>query len=98
MKSIRLDPRTYVHVFIHELKPSMEEQILYYESEPGPPTYTQLAEELIDALDGHECVALLKALHEVSARRIVEHWEKFAPQQLEKEEWKGYLKFKKNEQ
>lgn len=95
MKSIRLDPRTYVHVFVHELKPSLEEQILYYESEPGPPSYTQLAEELLDALGGHECVALLEALHEVSARRIVEHWEEFAPQQLEKEEYKGYLKYKK---
>lgn len=95
MKSIRLDPRTYVHVFVHELKPSLEEQILYYESEPGPPSYTQLAEELLDALGGHECVALLEALHEVSARRIVEHWEEFAPQQLEKKEYKGYLKYKK---
>lgn len=95
MKSIRLDHRTYVHVFIHELQPSLEEQILYYESEPGPPSYIQLAEELLDALDGHECVALLEALHEVSARRIVEHWEEFAPQQLEKEEYKGYLKYKK---
>lgn len=95
MKSIRLDHSTYVHVFIHELKPSLEEQILYYESEPGPPSYTQLAEELLDALDDHECVALLEALHEVSARRIVEHWEEFAPQQLEKEEYKGYLKYKK---
>ena len=95
MKSIRLDHSTYVHVFIHELKPSLEEQILYYESEPGPPSYTQLAEELLDALDDHECVALLEALHEVSARRIVEHQEEFAPQQLEKEEYKGYLKYKK---
>lgn len=95
MKSIRLDHSTYVHVFIHELKPSLEEQILYYESEPGPPSYTQLAEELLDALGDHECVALLEALHEVSARRIVEHWEEFAPQQLEKEEYKGYLKYKK---
>lgn len=59
MKSIRLDPSTYVHVFVHELKPSLEEQILSYELEPGPPSYTQLAEELLDALDGHECVSLL---------------------------------------
>jgi hypothetical protein len=72
----------------------MEEFVLSSE-ECNLPDYEKEAEEYIDALEGHDCVAFLEALHKVSARKIVEHWEQFAPQQLETEYFKPYLKFKK---
>ena len=71
----------------------MEEFILSSE-ECNLPDYEKEAEEYIDALKGHYCVAFLEALHKVSARKIVEHWEEYAPQHLETEYFKPYLKFK----
>jgi hypothetical protein len=72
----------------------MEEFILSSE-ECNLPDYEKEAEEYIDALEEHWCVAFLEALHKVSARKIVEHWEECAPQQLETDYYKQYLKFKK---
>ena len=94
MKSISLSNNTYVHVFVHEIKRSLEESILSSE-ECSFPDFEKEANEYIDALEGHECVAFLEALHKVSAQRIVEHWEQFAPERLEEENNKQYLKFKK---
>lgn len=94
MKSIKLSNNIYVHVFLHEINRSMEEFVLSSE-ECNFPNYEKEAEEYIDALEEHWCVAFLEALHKVSARKIVEHWEEFAPHQLETEYFKPYLKFKK---
>lgn len=94
MKSIKLSNNVYVHVFIHEIKRSMEEFVLSSE-DCSFPDFEREAEEYIDALEEHWCVAFLEALHKVSARKIVEHWEQYAPQQLETEHFKPYLKFKK---
>jgi hypothetical protein len=38
-------------------------------------------------------VAFLEELHKAAAQRIVKHWEEFAPNQLEEEHYKQYLKF-----
>ena len=93
MKSIRLDNSTYVHVYIHRILVTMEEAVI--SSETGSfPDYKQLANDYIDALDEHWCVAFLEELHKVCAQRIVQHWEEFAPEQLEQEHYKQYLKFK----
>ena len=96
MKSIKLGNRTYVHVFLHDIQVSLEEAIIYNETGSFP-DYEKEANEYIDALEGHECVAFLEELHKVCAQRIVKHWEEFAPNQLEKEHYKQYLKFKKEE-
>jgi hypothetical protein len=94
MKSIKLDNSTYVHVYVHRIPITMEEAVI--SSETGSfPDYEQLANDYINALEDHWCVAFLEELHKVSAQRIVEHWEEFAPIQLEEEHNKQYLKFKK---
>jgi len=93
MKLIKLDNSTYVHVYIHRISVTMEEAVI--SSETGSfPDYKQLANDYIDALDEHWCVAFLEELHKVCAQRIVQHWEEFAPEQLENEYYKQYLKFK----
>lgn len=93
MKSIRLDNNTYVHVYIHRIPITIEEAVI--SSETGSfPDYKQLANDYIDALDEHWCVAFLEELHKVCAQRIVQHWEEFSPEQLEQEYYKQYLKFK----
>jgi hypothetical protein len=73
----------------------MEEFILSSE-ECSFPDFEKMAEDYIDALEDNDCVAFLEELHKASARRIVEHWEEFAPKQLETEYFKQYLKFKKD--
>lgn len=92
MKSIKLDNQTYVHVFVHEVPLSLEEAILISEELPEN-KYEQQAKDLIDALEGHECVAFLEALHKVSAQRIVKHWRKYAPERLEEAQYKKYLSY-----
>lgn len=93
MKSIKLDNSTYVHVYVHRIPVTMEEAVI--SSETGSfPDYKQLANDYIDALEDHDCVAFLEELHKVCAQRIVQHWEEFAPNQLEQEHYKQYLKFK----
>ena len=93
MKSIRLDNSTYVHIYIHRIPITMEEAVI--SSETGSfPDYKQLANDYIDALDEHWCVAFLEELHKVCAQRIVQHWKEFAPERLEEEYFKQYLKFK----
>lgn len=94
MKSIRLGNNTYVHIFLHEISVSLEEAVISSETE-GMPDYNKMANDYIDALEDHHCVTFLEELHKVCARRIVEHWEEFAPKQLEEEHYKQYLKFKK---
>ena len=96
MKSIKLDNSTYVHVFLHKIQVSLEEAVI--SSETGSfPDYQELANQYIDALEDHWCVAFLEELHKVCAQRIVQHWEECAPERLEEEEYKQYLKFKKEE-
>ena len=94
MKSIKLGNDTYVHIFIHEISVSLEEAVISSETWDIP-NYEEQAEQYIDALEDHYCIAFLEELHKVCARRIVEHWEEVAPQQLEEEHYKQYLKFKK---
>ena len=94
MKSIKISNNTYVHVFLHHINVSLEEAIISSETE-GLPDFEKIAEDYIDALEDHDCVAFLEELHKASARRIVEHWEESAPHQLETDYYKPYLKFKK---
>ena len=96
MKSIRLDNSTYVHVYLHRIPISLEEAVISSET-CSFPDYEELANQYIDALDDHWCVAFLEELHKVCAQRIVEHWKECAPEKLEEEEYKQYLKFKKEE-
>ena len=96
MKSIRLGNSTYVHVFLHNISVSLEEAVIASETW-SLPDYEEEANKYIDALEEHDCVAFLEELHKVCAQRIVRHWEQFAPQRLEEEEYKQYLKFKKEE-
>lgn len=92
MKSIRLQNDTYVHVFLHRVKTSLEEAII--SNEVGEfPDFNKMANEYIDALEGQDCVAFLEELHKVAAQRIIAHWKEFAPSQLEEEHYKQYLKF-----
>jgi hypothetical protein len=93
MKSIKISNRTYVHVFLHKINVSIEEAIISSETE-GIPDFDKMANDYIDALEGHDCVAFLEELHKVCAQRIVQHWEEFAPQKLEEEYYKQYLKYK----
>ena len=93
MKSIKLGSRIYVHIFLHQIQESLEEAII--SNETGSYTdYEEQANLYIDALEGNVCVAFLEELHKVCAQRIVEHWEEFAPNQLEEDHYKQYLKFK----
>ena len=94
MKSIKLSNNTYVHVFLHNIQVSLEEAVISSETW-GLPDFEEEANKYIDALEDHDCVAFLEELHKVSAQRIVEHWEKYAPKRLEEEYYKQYLKFKK---
>lgn len=96
MKSIKLGSNTYVHVFLHDIRVSLEEAVIASET-CSLPDYEEEANKYIDALDDHWCVAFLEELHKVCAQRIVQHWEECAPNQLEKEHYKQYLKFKKEE-
>lgn len=92
MKSIKLSNNTYVHVFLHHINVSLEEAVII--SETGNfPDFKQMANDYIDALEDHDCVAFLEELHKAAAQRIVEHWKQFAPNQLEEERYKQYLKF-----
>jgi hypothetical protein len=92
MKSIKLSNNTYVHVFLHHINVSLEEAVI--SSETGSfPDFKQMANDYIDALEDHDCVAFLEELHKATAQRIVKHWEEFAPNQLEEEHNKQYLKF-----
>jgi hemerythrin-like domain-containing protein len=94
MKAIKLDNNTYVHVYVHRVPVSLEEAVI--SSETGSfPNYEQLANQYIDALEDHWCVAFLEKLHEVCAQRIIEHWEEFSPDQLKEKHCEQYLKFKK---
>lgn len=95
MKSIKIANNTYVHVYLHKIDVSLEEAVISSETE-GLPDFEKMAEDYIDALEEHWCVAFLEELHKASARRIVKHWEEFAPQQLETDYYKQYLKFKKD--
>ena len=94
MKSIKISNNTYVHVFLHKINVSLEEAVISSETE-GIPDFEKIAEDYIDALEDHDCVAFLEELHKASARRIVQHWEEFAPHQLETDYYRDYLKFKK---
>ncbi len=94
MKSIRLSNNTYVHVFLHDIRVSLEEAVISSETW-GVIDYEEEANKYIDALEDHDCIAFLEELHKVCAQRIVKHWEERAPQQLENEDFKQYLKFKK---
>jgi hypothetical protein len=94
MKSIRLSNNTYVHVFLHDIRVSLEEAVISSETW-GVIDYEEEANKYIDALEEHDCIAFLEELHKVCAQRIVKHWEECAPQQLENEDFKQYLKFKK---
>ena len=94
MKSIKLGNSTYVHVFLHQIKVTLEEAVVSSETWDIP-NYEEQANQYIDALEDHHCVAFLEELHKVCAQRIVQHWEEFAPQRLEEEHNKQYLKFKK---
>jgi hypothetical protein len=94
MQSIQLGNSTYVHVFLHKIQVTLEEAVISSETW-GIPDYEDQANKYIDALEGHDCVAFLEELHKVCAQRIVQHWEEFAPSQLEEESQKQYLKFKK---
>ncbi len=85
--------REECEVFLNKINRSMEEAVLSSE-ELNLPDYEKEAREYIDALEDHHCVAFLEALHKISAQMIVKHWEKFAPNQLEEEYYKPYLKFK----
>jgi hypothetical protein len=93
MKSIRLDNSTYIHVYVHKVSQSFEEAIISSETCPFP-DYKELANQYIDALEEHWCVAFLEELHKVCAQKIVEHWEEFAPEKLKEKDNKQYLKFK----
>jgi hypothetical protein len=93
MKSIKISNNTYVHVFLHHINVSLEEAIIHSETE-GMPDFNKMANDYIDVLENHDCVAFLEELHKVCAQRIVQHWEEFAPHQLEQEHYKQYLKFK----
>lgn len=95
MKSIKLSNNIYLHVFLHKINKSLEEAVLESE-EFNAPDYDKLAEEFIDTLEEHWCVAFLESLHKVSARKIVEHWREFAPKQLEEKRNKKYLKYERN--
>jgi hypothetical protein len=95
MKSIRLGNSTYAHVFLHKINVTLEEAVISSETW-SLPDYEEQANQYIDALEGHDCVAFLEELHKVCAQRIVEHWEEFAPERLEEEDNKQYLKFKNN--
>jgi hypothetical protein len=95
MKSIKIANNTYVHIYLHKINVSLEEAVISSETE-GIPDYEKMAEDYIDALEDNDCVAFLEELHKASARRIVQHWEEFAPKQLETEYFKKYLKFKKD--
>jgi hypothetical protein len=95
MKSIKIANNTYVHIFLHKINVSLEEAVISSET-GGIPDYEKMAEDYIDALEDHDCIAFLEELHKASARRIVEHWEEFAPKQLETKYFKQYLKFKKD--
>ena len=96
MKSIKLDNSTYVHVFLHKIQVSFEEAIISNETGSFL-DYEEQANQYIDALEDHHCVAFLEELHKVCAQRIVQHWEEFAPSQLKEKHNKQYLKFKKQE-
>jgi hypothetical protein len=93
MKSIKISNNIYVHVFLHKINKTLEEAVLESE-EYNILNYDKIAMEYIDALDENYCVALLEALHKISACKIVEHWEEVSPKQLDKKRYKKYLKFK----
>jgi hypothetical protein len=92
MKSIRLSNNTYVHVFLHHINVSLEEAVISSETWEFP-DFKKMANDYIDALEDHDCVAFLEHLHIAAAQRIVRHWEEFAPNQLDEERNKQYLKF-----
>ena len=100
MKSIKLDYQTYIHVFVKNIPLDLDEVILLSEESLNETTkdfenkYIKQANDYIDALEGHECVAFLEAPHKVSAQRIVEHWNKYSPQRLKEKQYKKYLNYK----
>ena len=55
--------------------------------------FRKAAEDLMESFNGHDCVHFLEEVHRAAARRIVEHWQRYSPEQLKKEEYKQYLKY-----
>jgi len=95
MKSIKIANNTYVHVFLHKINVSLQEAVISSETE-GIFDFEKMANDYIDALEDHYCVAFLEELHKVCAQRIVQHWEEFAPHRLEEKYYESYLKLKGN--
>ena len=56
MKSIKISNNTYVHIFLHNINISLEEGVISSEIE-GLPDFEKMAEDYIDALEDHHCVA-----------------------------------------
>lgn len=71
MKSIKLSNNIYLHVFLHKINKSLEEAVLESE-EFNTPDYDKLAEEFIDTLEEHWCVAFLESLLKLKKRKLTD--------------------------
>jgi hypothetical protein len=85
MKSIRIANQTYMHVYLHDIKFTLEEAISQMEDSSNfTLDFTESAKALIDSMEDHWCVSLLEALKKECETRIYQHWEEYAPENNKK--------------
>lgn len=93
MKTVQIHNKTYLRIFLHELDVSMDEVISEVDDCSKTPflDFKQSAKDLFDSFEDHDCVALWEAIHLEAAKRIIEHWETGAIQQLKEPRYSKYL-------
>lgn len=82
MESVRIAKDTYMHVYLHEVSFTLEENFSQSDdssSNFGGIDFEKSAKTLIDGMEDHWCVALLEAIKKECDIRIHKHWEKFSP-------------------
>jgi hypothetical protein len=88
MKSIRISNDVYLHIYTHNLKLDLLEVCDI--SDDIPISYNKIAKDFLDSFDDESCVQLWDDLAIECMKRIVEHWSKYAPIQLENKHYKKY--------
>ena len=93
-KRLMIHHHTEVEVTVIKRYPSLEDVFSgAYEDEAINFDFDKAAKDLLDSLNGHDCVAFLEALHNVTAQEIVRQWKKYSPDRLKEEHYIKYLEY-----
>ena len=93
--TIKIHPNTKLDIITHDDHPSFDDIVSgeYDKSQTNMFfDFEKAADELLESFEDRSCVTFLEALHNATARKIVEHWRRWSPERLEEERYKKYLK------